>query len=133
MKKGLDLYSTDSEGNSAFNYAAKSGNTEMMDLLIEKDVAYKTLNKVGGNAMLFAAKGTRGKSNPLSVYEYLESKGVAPNATTKDGTTPLHILAASNDDMEVLNYFLKKGVNVEQVDGEGNNVLMVASKGNKLE
>lgn len=130
--KGLDVKGKDNDGNSAFNYAARTGNIDMMDQLIKAGVEYKGLNKEGGNAMLFAARGTRSTSNGIDVYQYLEKKGVKPNVVTTEGTTPLHLLAGRSEDMDVLKYFIKKGVNVNQVDAEGNNPLMIASFRNKI-
>lgn len=130
--KGLDVKAKDNEGNSAFNYAARKGNIDMMEQLIEAGVEYKGLNSEGGNAMLFAARGARGVSNGIEVYKYLEKKGVEPNVVTNDGTTPLHLLAGRSEDLDVLKYFTKKGVDVNQVDAEGNTPLMLASYRNNL-
>lgn len=132
VSQGLDLKSTDEDGNNAFNYAARTGNIEMMNQLKDKGLEYKKLNNIGGNAMLFAAQGTRNKSNSIEVYKYLEKLGIEPNVTTKKGTTPLHILASRSKDIEVIDYFIKKGVNANQVDGEGNTPLMIAAYRNDL-
>ena len=130
--KGLSVKDLDAKGNSAFNYAARTGNIEMMDLLIDQGVDYKTLNTEGGNAMLFAAKGSRGVINPLSVYKYLEKKGVEPNIITKSGITPLHILAAENTDVATFKYFMKKGVDANRQNADGLNALMIAAYENDL-
>lgn len=130
--KGLDVKEKDNDGNSSFSYAARTGNIDMMEQLIEAGVEYEGLNKEGGNAMLFAARGTRNASNGIEVYKYLEKKGVKPNVITTEGTTPLHLLAGRSEDMEVLKYFIKKGVDANQTDAEGNNPLMLASFRNKL-
>src|SRR5690606_34607295 len=86
--KGLDLKSTDDLGNGIFNYAARNGNTYVLEALIRKGVKYKELNKEKGNAILFACQGSRFVTNPLSVYEYLVSKGLDPAVTTTKGVTP---------------------------------------------
>lgn len=132
-EKGLDLNSKDSEGNGVFNYTAKTGNTEMMDQLIEKGVDYKGINEIGGNAMIFASQGTRGGVPSLSVFKYLEGLGIEPNVTTEHGLTPLHNLAARARDTEVITYFIDKGVDVNQTDDEGNTPLMNAASRNNLE
>lgn len=131
--KGLDVKAKDNEGNSAFNYAARKGNIDMMEQLVEAGVEYKGLNSEGGNAMIFAARGTRNVSNGIEVYKYLEKKGVKPKVVTNEGVTPLHLLAGRSEDMEVLQYFIKKGVNLNQLDADGNNPLMIAANRNKIE
>lgn len=130
--KGLDLHSTDNDGNGIFNYGAKKGNIELLKRLIDLGVSYKTLNKVGGNAMLFACQGTRGHTNTLEVYQFLESVGVNPNVHTTSGTTPLHQIAYRNKDLSLFKYFISKGVDPNQTNEDGNTPLMNAANGNDL-
>ncbi|MEH0153509.1 ankyrin repeat domain-containing protein [Limibacter armeniacum] len=127
ISKGLDLDSKDKDGNGAFYYAAKTGNTEMMDILIEKGVKY-----TNSNAMIAASKGTRRSSNPLSVFEYLEKKGLQANVVTKEGETPLHLLAGKAKDTDVIRYFIGKGVDVNKQDKDGNTALINAAGRNNL-
>lgn len=131
--KGLSINDVDNYGNSAVSYAAKKGNKKIIDLLIKKGVAYKNLNKKGGSAMLMATQGGRRGYNSLDFFKYLEGLGIAVNITDKEGYTPLHNLAYSNKDMASLNYFINKGVDVNQQNEEGNTALMNASSRNSLE
>lgn len=130
--KGLKLNSTDKDGNGIFNYASKKGNIDFLKLLIKKGVDYKSSNKKGGNAFLFATQGTRGYSNPLAVYEYLKSLGLEPNIVTKDGYTPLHRLAYNNSDPAIFEFFLTAGADVNQKDAEGNTPFLNAASRNEL-
>ncbi|WP_103071784.1 ankyrin repeat domain-containing protein [Aquimarina sediminis] len=131
--KGLDLNSTDNDGNGVFNYTARTGNKEMLDQLIKKGISYKELNKQGGNAMIFASQGTRKGPNSLDFFTYLENLGIQPNITTKNGVTPLHSLAYRNKNFDVLNYFLNKNVDVNQADHKGNTPLLNAAHSNSLD
>lgn len=130
--KGLDINSTDDNGNGIFNYATKKGNIAFLKLLVEKGMDYKTLNNNGGNAFLFAAEGARGFSNSLAIYKYLKSLGLKPNIVTKDGFTPLHSLASSNTDPEIFNFFFSEGADVNQKDSNGNTPFLNAAAGNSL-
>ncbi|WP_025741771.1 ankyrin repeat domain-containing protein [Aquimarina pacifica] len=121
--KGIDLHSTDQQGNGIFNYASKRGNTNLLDILVKKGVAYKGLNNNNGNAMLFASNGTRGHTNSLATYQFLEKLGIAPNVTTKKGQTPLHALAYKSKETDVLGYFLSKGVSINSKDHTGRTAL----------
>ncbi|TYA74354.1 ankyrin repeat domain-containing protein [Seonamhaeicola marinus] len=126
VSKGLDIASTDKYGNDAFNYAAKSGNIELLNQLLNKGLAGND------NAFLFAAYGTRGKKNRLKVYQYLESKGLNPNVINEvDGSTPLHQVAWGKDE-EVINYFISKGVDVNAKNKVGVTAFMNASQSNNL-
>lgn len=125
--KGLDINSVDSKGNGVFNYVARTGNIDLMNQLLKKGV------KGNDNAFIFAAQGTRGTTNRLEVYSYLESVGLNPKAVAKDGETPLHILASRNKDIGIINYFLEKGADVNQADVDGNTPFMNAASRNTLE
>lgn len=133
IEKGIAITSTDNEGNGIFNYASKQGNIELLKLLINKGVDYKTLNKNGGNAFLFAAQGTRGFENKLAIYEYLKSLGLNPNVVTTDGSTAMHQLATNNKDKNIFALFLSAGANVNQKDSEGNTPFLNAASRNDLE
>lgn len=130
--KGLNLHSTDNNGNGIFNYAAKKGNIELLQQLIDLGVSHKNLNSENGNAMLFACQGTRGHTNTLEVYQFLESVGVNPNVKTKSGTTPLHSIAYRNKDLSIYKYFISKNVDPNQTNEDGNTALMNATNGNDL-
>lgn len=132
LKKGFKLDSEDDKGNGIFNYAAKKGNTEFLDLLIKKGVDYKSLNAEDGNAFLFAVQGGRSYSNPLSVYRYLQDLGLKPNVVTQEGYTPLHRLAYSNTDPDIFELFLDAGVDVNQKDANGNTPFLNAAYRNEL-
>lgn len=129
ISKGLDLNSTDAAGNNAFSYAARSGNIDLLKALVQKGV------KPNANAMLMAAQGGNrrggGGGTSLAAYQYLESLGVKPTATSKTGENVLHTLARRASQPEIINYFLDKGVNINQADEEGNTVLMNAASANR--
>jgi len=126
VSKGVDLKSTDANGNDAFNYVAKTGNIDLMDKLIAKGI------KGNDQAFMFAAYGTRGKTNGLEVYKFLEEKGLKPNSTNHEGVSPLHVLASRSKDTEVINYFLENGLNVNAKDHNGNTPFLNAASRNDL-
>lgn len=125
--KGLDINSVDSNGNGVFNYVAKTGNINLLNQLLEKGV------KGNNQAFIFAAYGTRGKTNSVEIYKYLESQNLNPNASNEEGVTSLHILASRSNDINLINYLLDKGLNVNQEDHNGNTPFMNAASRNNLE
>lgn len=133
VKKGLDLESKDNLGNNLFNYAAKMGNIKIMDQLASKGMDYKAFNKEGANAMIYASYGGRGYTNPLAVYQFLERKGVKANVVTDNGATPLHSIAFRTKDRAVFDFFIEKGVDINQINTEGNTAFLNAVNGNNLE
>ncbi|TRX32395.1 ankyrin repeat domain-containing protein [Flavobacterium sp. ZT3R18] len=120
--KGLSLKDVDSDGNTAFNYAARTGNIPFLKTLLEKGVKYTD------NALIIAAQGTRKEPNTLETYKYLvEDLKLKPTVTSKEGQTVLHFLATKPNQTAIINYFLAKGVELNKADNEGNTPLMVAA------
>jgi len=120
--KGMSLKDVDSNGNTAFNYVAKTGNIPFLKTLLEKGI------KPTDNALIFAAQGSRRETNTIEVYKYLvEDLKIKPTTTSKFGETVFHFLVNKPKQTEIINYFLAKGVNITKADNEGNTPLMVAA------
>lgn len=132
VEKGIPLDTKDDDGNGVFYYVAQRGNIEMMDKLIAKGVDYKGVNKIGGNAMIAAAQGGRRNANSLEVFKYLDKKGIKANIITDEGLTPILALAGSVKDLEILEFFMDKGVKINHTDKDGNNALINAAGRNDL-
>ncbi|MCD0476578.1 ankyrin repeat domain-containing protein [Flavobacterium sp. EDS] len=120
--KGMSLKDVDNEGNTAFNYAARSGNVALLKKLLEKGV------KFNDNALLIAAQGARREATSLEAYKYLvEEVKIKPTAVTKSGENVLHFLVAKPNQTEIVTYFLAKGVDANKTDKDGNTPLMIAA------
>ncbi|MEM6734807.1 MAG: ankyrin repeat domain-containing protein [Bacteroidota bacterium] len=130
LDKGLDIHSVDENGNGIFNHAAKTGNQAFMERLInEYGVDIRKNAETNENAILFASTryGYSDEETGRTFYEYLEGLGLDPTIVSKEGKNALHNLAFRTDNKEVFEYFLSKEVDVNQIDEEGNNVLINAS------
>jgi ankyrin repeat protein len=125
VAKGLSLNSVDAAGNTAFNYAARRGDIDLMNKLIQKGV------KFNDNAMIMASQGTRRDANGLDVYKYLEGLNIKPNAVGANGENVLSYIGRRPKQEEIINYFIGKGVDVNRVDNEGNTALMNAAASNR--
>lgn len=120
--KGLSLKDTDTDGNTAFDYAAKSGNTALLQAILDKGVKYTN------NALLFAAQGTRRETTSLETFKYLvETLKIKATTTNKLGENVLHYLANKPNQTEIINYFLAQGVDVNAATTEGTTPLMIAA------
>ena len=73
--KGIDVRTTDKNGNGIFNYAAKAGNIQLMDFLLKQGLPYNVISNQGENAMIFASRGRRNNANTLETFQYLEKLG----------------------------------------------------------
>lgn len=125
IAQGIDVKSTDRNGNTAFNYAAKGGNTTILKKLLENGVKYND------NAMIMASQGIRGTSNSIEFYKYLESLNIKPNAVGKNGENVLHALVRKEKQANCINYFIAKQISVNQPDKDGTTPFMMAASYNK--
>lgn len=128
ISKGLSLKDTDNNGNTAFNYAARTGNITQLKALLQKGVKYTD------NALIIASEGSRRESNTLEVYQYLvDDLKLKPTVISTEGQTVLHNLARKSNQIEIINYFINKGVDVNKADNDGNTALMNAAAGPNTE
>jgi len=126
-KHNVSLKSTDASGNGILAYAARGGNKEFLNWLINKNVV------MDKNTMIFTSQGTRGKKNTLDIYKFLENKGIEVNVVDDQGRNPLHSVAYSVEDLEILKYFVDRDVNVNQEDESGRTPFMNAANRNSLD
>jgi len=123
--KGLSLNSIDAKGNTAFNYAARSGNIELLKALVAKGVKYND------NAMLMATQGGRGATaNTLELFQYLESLKINPAVIGANGENVLHATVRKPKQEEIIKYFISKGVDINKADKDGNTPFMFAAASN---
>lgn len=125
--KGLSIKDTDDFGNTAFDYAAKTGDVSFLKSLVQKGI------KPTDKALIFASQGTRGASNNLETYKYLvEELKIQPNALGDKDENVLQNLVRKKDQNEIISYFIDKGANTNHADKEGNTVLMEAVRNQDL-
>ncbi|UHG94271.1 ankyrin repeat domain-containing protein [Spirosoma oryzicola] len=125
VSKGLSLKSTDAAGNNAFSYAARGGNINTMKTLLERGVPAQD------NALIMASQGGRRGTNTIEVFQYLMSLNIKPTVTNKNGENALHAIVRRPRQNEIVQFFLDKGVDVNQADEEGNTPFMNAAASNR--
>ncbi|RZF57439.1 ankyrin repeat domain-containing protein [Sphingobacterium corticibacterium] len=115
ISKGLSINSTDNSGNTIFNHAAKIGNLDVLKGLLKRGAKYTPA------ALFSAAGGTYRSANKLEVYQYLvDDLNIDPLITDKNGRNVLHLVVRKQNQGDVIDYFFKKGVDINKTDAEGN-------------
>ncbi|MCF1713558.1 ankyrin repeat domain-containing protein [Flavihumibacter sp. RY-1] len=118
VTKGLSYTDTDDLGRTAFDYAARSGNLELLKKLKAKGV------KHSNQALLFAAQGGRGGAAKQEVYQYLvEELKIPATAVGENDETILPYLVRRPNQQETIQYFLNKGVDINKADKKGETAL----------
>jgi len=119
VSKGVSLQSTDKNGNTAFNYAARLGNIDVLKALLQKGVKYNE------NALFMAAQGPFRSANKIDVFQFLvDEVKIDPKATNKAGQNVLHLLSAKQRQDDIIAYFVNKGVDINKTDNNGNTPFM---------
>jgi ankyrin repeat protein len=72
----------------------------------------------------------RGAASP-ETFQYLESIGIKPTVTGKNGDNVLHALVRRPGQQELIKYFVAKGVKADQPNKEGNTPFMNAAAANR--
>ena len=125
--KGMSLKDVDNFGNTAINYVAKTGNIDLIKTLLTKGVKYTD------NALIMAAQGARRSSNTIETYKYLvDALKLKPSVKSANGQTVLHYLANKEKQVEIVNYFIDKGVDANVADIDGNTALINAASGKDM-
>ena len=132
QEKGLAIDATDKQGNTILFYAAKGGNIDLIKKYIAEGFDYKTINTEGENMVLFASHGGRRHSNPIEVYQYFDTLGLDMTLTNSNGENALHNIASNTKDVTIIDFFIQKGVDINQKDKEGNTAFLNAANGNNL-
>ncbi|MEM6320672.1 MAG: ankyrin repeat domain-containing protein, partial [Bacteroidota bacterium] len=119
VDKGLSWDTKDDAGNGLFNYAARAGNMPIMKMCVAKELDYTSMNDKGENTLLFAAYGRKRSEVLLETFTYLDELGLDVDVVNWEGQTPLHN-AVRRGSPEIIDFFVERGVNVNQIDKAGN-------------
>lgn len=124
FRKGVDVDTTDVEGNTLLMLAAREGNEPLTDLLLAQRPKVNARNSVGDSALRLAAFGGH-----LNIVKKLAIAGARINMPGWTAT----IYAAFNGHTEIVRYLLLMGAEVNAASENGSTALMVAARNGHTE
>lgn len=126
IRRGLDVNFADASGTTMLMFAARSGNSEAVEIFLKAGARVYPNNFFGDTALLIATYGGHEK-----IVDMLLSKGAGIGANAK-GWTPLHYAAFAGHPA-LAKKFIKPGVNIDRATDNGLTALMVASMNGHIE
>ncbi|MDO5511014.1 MAG: ankyrin repeat domain-containing protein [Weeksellaceae bacterium] len=126
----MQLADVDEQGNNVFHMVATKGNTTVMQQLMNAGIDAHAVNKVVENALFMAAKGARGHSNGLEVFQFLAEQKINPLQKDSQGNTLMHVLAMRNSDWSIFEYFATLGLDMNSLNHNNETPYLLALKNN---
>ncbi len=113
------------DGKTCLHYGARGGNQELVDFLIVSGLNINDRDKKGQEPLYEAIM-----ADNLSMCEHLISKGARVNSKVDDKTYLM--VAATINNFEIFDLFLKEGVNPNLTDTHGKTVKVYLMENKKL-
>lgn len=126
--EGNDIEKRTHDSRTYIFWAAYTGNTNIMEYLLEKGAKIKDIIDSHGNTpVTFAA--TTGQKD-VKVYDLFEKYGnILTKEFNENGLNALFLIAPHLKTGSELSYFEEKGFDINQKDIKGNNIFNHAAKG----
>jgi len=124
LQRGIDVDTTDPDGNTLLMLAARTGDTQTLNTLLKNKANLLKINRYGDSALMLAA-----------LHGHLECVTALVDAradTDPDGWTPL-IYAAFEGQEKIIAYLLAQDVDIDAQSANGMSALMAASRNGRLE
>lgn len=127
LKLGADVSIVDFGGNNALHRAADGNRLEILNIILDTNIDINLKTHRGYKSTALCSVSSSLFPIPLPKLQTLLEHGADPNIPDKYKMTPLHWVAAFQEDLEVLKILLKFGANVNNKDNKGVTVLMSAA------
>lgn len=124
LKRGMDVNTADTAGNTLTMIAARNSNLELLDFLLRNRANTLKRNKYGDTALMLAAY----RGHTQAARRLLDA-GASPD---NDGWTALHY-AAFGGHGEVATLLIERGADLDAIAPNGQTPLMLAASAGRLE
>ncbi len=130
LAQGNDINKRTHDSRTYLFWAASRGNIEMMNFLIENGARIDLVDSHGYSVAQFAAAS--GQSD-TKVYDLLVKSGAdLQNEKDHHGRSVLLVAAPRVKDMTLIDYFVDKGLSLDEIDDEGNGIFNIAAQGGNI-
>ena len=124
--EGNDVNKKTHDGRTYIFWAMYRNNLALMNYLFEKGAKTDIIDSHGYSLMNFGA--VTGQTNP-QLYNFCINKGADIKLQkNNDGANPLLLLAPFLEDEELIDYFTKKGIDINETDNNGNGIFNYSAK-----
>lgn len=121
LEQQVDLNATNEDGSTALMGATLAGATEIVELLIAAGADVLAIDRDEDNALNIAIA-----RNHSQIVGKLIAAGADIHYRRRDGKTP--ILTITDPGVKILNLLLAAGANPQDVDSEGDSLLLMAAE-----
>jgi len=116
----------DNMGNSALDWASRNGNSDIIAILLKKNISGEARQKNVTSLVSAVYAGN------LDTVKYLIKSGLPVNSHDSYGDTPF-MAATKTGNTEIMSYLLKQGADIYATDKLGRSALMLSSQTGYIE
>jgi ankyrin repeat protein len=119
------------DSRNYLHWAAARGNVEIMEYLLSRGIKVHVEDSHGLTVLNYAANG--GQQN-TRVYDLCLANGAdLKKDLSTEGANALLLAIANDKDFALTNYFISKGLSLQNTDAQGNNAFSYAAKAGNIE
>lgn len=126
----VDINTRTHDGRSYLVWAGYKGDFPTIKYLVDHGADLNSKGTHGFGAITFAAfAGVEDQR----IYDYLTANGLSIQQENKGGANAMLLIMQKLKNLEMIDYFQQKGLDVNSKDNEGNNAFNYAAKGGNIE
>lgn len=123
-KQKIDVNTITHDERTYIFWAGYKGNLELVEFLLKKGAKTDVRDDKGNSITQFT---TRGGVSDTKIYDLLFKNGLNPKEVTKDGRNLAHLYAQNMKNLNLLEYFSKKGIDILALDKNENGIFNFAT------